>query len=110
MLANDQSQYREGIFTVDGSVFKSKICDIPSFPFAEANCLEFSWFSPHLFESKPWYCGSTVFLQRLNESVRVWVSIVIEKGIIQKVRNFINKNIEKRTENRALGTHLTVVR
>ena len=39
--------------TVDSSIFKSKIYDIPSSPLAEANCLEFGWFMLHLVDFEP---------------------------------------------------------
>ena len=52
-MINLNAEKDNRVFTVDGTVFKSKICDDPSFPFANTNFLEFSWVSLHLVDFEP---------------------------------------------------------
>ena len=52
-MINLNAEKDNKVFTLDGSVFKSKICDAPSFPLAKGNCLELSWVSLHLVDVEP---------------------------------------------------------
>ena len=49
-MINLNAEKDNRVFTVDGSVFKNKTCDIASFPLDETNFLEFSWVSLHLVD------------------------------------------------------------
>ena len=49
-MINLNAEKGNSVFTVNGSVFKSKICDVSNSPLAKANCLEFSWVSLHMVD------------------------------------------------------------
>ena len=52
-MINLNAEKDNRVFTVNGSVFKSKSCYVPCSPLAEANCLEFGWVSLHLVDIEP---------------------------------------------------------
>ena len=52
-MTNLNAEKDKRVFSVDGSVFKCKISEVPSSPLAKANCLEFSWVRLHLVDFEP---------------------------------------------------------